>query len=127
MKKIVIIEDDKIIINILEFLFKKEGFETHIAKDGIEGIEKISTIRPDLIVSDIMMPYKSGLEITLFSKTNYPEIPIIMISALGKEDQTVIEVANLGVDAFFAKPFDPKELIEKAKTLIHSNLGIALL
>jgi len=121
MKKIVIIEDDKIIINILEFLFKKEGFETHIAKDGNEGIEKISTIRPNLIISDIMMPYKSGLEITLFSKTNHPEIPIIMISALGKEDQTVIEVANLGVDAFFAKPFDPKELIEKAKTLINSN------
>jgi len=122
MKKIVIIEDDKIIINILDFLLKKEGFETHIAKDGIEGIEKISAIRPDLIISDIMMPYKSGLEITLFAKTNYPETPIIMISALGKEDQTVIDVSNLGVDEFIAKPFDPKELIEKVKHLLQKNL-----
>jgi DNA-binding response OmpR family regulator len=122
MKKILIIEDDKIIINILEFLLKKEGFETHIAKDGIEGIEKIETIQPDLIISDIMMPYKSGLEITLFSKSNYPKIPIIMISALGKEDQTVIEVFNLGVDEFVAKPFDPNELVKKVKHLLQLNL-----
>lgn len=118
MKKIIIIEDDKIIINILDFLLKKEGFETHIATNGIDGIEKITAVRPDLIISDIMMPYKSGLEITLFSKTNFPEIPIIIISARGKEDQTVTEVANLGVDVFIAKPFDPKELIEKVKNLL---------
>ncbi|ESU25114.1 response regulator receiver protein [Flavobacterium enshiense DK69] len=119
MKKVLIIEDDRIIINILNFLLKKEGFEISFAQDGIEGIEKISAIRPDLIISDIMMPYKSGREITLFAKTNFPEIPIIMISSLGKEDQTVIEVANLGVDEFIAKPFDPKELIEKVKALLH--------
>ncbi|HSD13795.1 MAG TPA: response regulator transcription factor [Flavobacterium sp.] len=121
MKKIVIIEDDKIIINILDFLLKKEGFETHVAKDGIEGIEKINAVTPDLIISDIMMPFKSGHEIALFAKTNYPETPIIMISALGKEDQTVIDAANLSVDEFIAKPFDPKELIEKVNTLIHKE------
>lgn len=120
MKKVLIIEDDKIIINILDFLLKKEGFEIAFALDGIEGIEKISAIRPDLIISDIMMPYKSGREITLFAKTNFPDTPIIMISSLGKEDQTVIDVANLGVDEFIAKPFDPKELIEKVKKLIHA-------
>lgn len=122
MKKILLIEDDKIIINILDFLLKKEGFETHIAKDGIEGIEKIGTVLPDLIISDIMMPFKSGLEITLFSKTNYPNIPIIMISSLGKEDQTVVEVSNLGVDDFIAKPFDPTELVKKVKHLLQTNL-----
>ena len=122
MKKILIIEDDKIIINILQFLLKKEGFETHIAKDGIEGIEKIVSIQPDLIISDIMMPYKSGLEITLFAKSNYPNIPIIMVSALGKEDQTVTEVFNLGVDEFVAKPFDPIGLVKKVNHLLQANL-----
>nr|WP_294935561.1 response regulator [uncultured Flavobacterium sp.] len=122
MKKILIIEDDRIIINILQFLLKKEGFETHIAKDGIEGIEKIVSIQPDLIISDIMMPYKSGLEITLFAKSNYPNIPIIMVSALGKEDQTVTEVFNLGVDEFVAKPFDPIELVKKVNHLLQANL-----
>ena len=122
MKKILIIEDDKIIINILQFRLKKEGFETHIAKDGIEGIEKIMSIQPDLIISDIMMPYKSGLEITLFAKTNFPDTPIIMVSSLGKEDQTVMEVFNLGVDEFVAKPFDPIELVKKANHLLQANL-----
>lgn len=122
MKKILLIEDDKIIINILDFLLKKEGFETHIATDGIQGIEKIGTVLPDLIISDIMMPFKSGLEITLFSKTNYPNIPIIMISSLGKEDQTVVEVSNLGVDDFIAKPFDPTALVKKVKHLLQTNL-----
>lgn len=122
VKKILLIEDDKIIVNILDFLLKKEGFETHIATDGIQGIEKIETVLPDLIISDIMMPFKSGLEITLFSKTNYPNIPIIMISSLGKEDQTVVEVSNLGVDDFIAKPFDPTELVKKVKHLLQTNL-----
>ena len=122
MKKILIIDDDKIIINILSFLFEKEGFETHIAKDGIEGIAKISEIQPDLIITDIMMPFKSGLEITLFAKTNYPATPIIMISSLGKEDQKVIEVTNLGVDAFIAKPFDAAALVNKVKQLLQTNL-----
>ena len=122
MKKILIIDDDKIIINILSFLLKKEGFETHIAKDGIEGIAKISEIQPDLIITDIMMPFKSGLEITLFAKTNHPATPIIMISSLGKEDQKVIEVANLGVDAFIAKPFDAAALVNKVKQLLQTNL-----
>ncbi len=72
MKKILIIDDDKIIINILSFLLKKEGFETHIAKDGIEGIAKISEIQPDLIITDIMMPFKSGLEISPFCQNQLP-------------------------------------------------------
>ncbi|MCG2611872.1 response regulator [Flavobacterium sp. SM15] len=122
MKKILIIDDDMIVINILDFLLKKEGFETHTASNGIEGIEKISQINPDLIITDIMMPYKSGLEITLFAKTNYPTTPILMVSTLGKEDQTVIEVFNLGVDEFVAKPFDPIQLVNKVKQLLQLNL-----
>lgn len=122
MKKILVIDDDMIIINILDFLLKKEGFETHIANNGIEGIEKISQINPDLIITDIMMPYKSGLEITLFAKTNYPTTPILMVSTLGKEDQTVSEVFNLGVDEFLAKPFDPIQLVTKVKQLLELNL-----
>ena len=122
MKKILIIDDDMIIINILDFLLKKEGYETHIANNGIEGIEKITQINPDLIITDIMMPYKSGLEITLFAKTNYPTTPILMVSTLGKEDQTATEVYNLGVDEFIAKPFDPVELVKKVKQLLQLNL-----
>ena len=118
MKKILILEDDNLIIKILEFILKKEGYDIYVAKDGNEGIEKIGTILPDLIITDIMMPYKSGLEITAYVKKNYPSIPIIIVSALGKEDQTVIEGFKLGVDDFIAKPFNPIELVLRVKRFV---------
>lgn len=118
MKKILIIEDDNLIIKIIDFVLKKEGYETHISRDGNDGIEKIDSFQPDLIITDIMMPYKSGLEITAFSKKNHSTIPVIILSALGKEDQTVIESFKLGVDDFITKPFNPKELVLRVKRFV---------
>lgn len=118
MKKILVIEDDKIINNIIEFLLKKEGYHIDIARDGNEGMEKIQQSTPDLIITDIMLPYKSGLEITSFAKENYPQIPIIVVSALGKEDLTIIEAFKLGADDLVAKPFNPIELILRVKRLL---------
>ncbi|MBE0390535.1 MULTISPECIES: response regulator transcription factor [unclassified Flavobacterium] len=117
-KKILIIEDDSLIIKILDFILKKEGYETHISIDGNDGIAQIELFKPDLIITDVMMPYKSGLEITAFSKKNYPKIPVIIVSALGKEDLTVIEGFKLGVDDFVAKPFNPIELTLRVKRFL---------
>jgi two-component system, OmpR family, response regulator VicR len=118
MSKILIIEDDKIIKNIMEFLLKKEGYEIDIAVDGSQAFEKIKDTNPDLVITDIMLPYKSGLEITSFVKTNYPKIPVIIVSALGKEDATIIEAFKLGADDLVAKPFNPVELILRVKRLL---------
>jgi two-component system response regulator VicR len=118
MKKILIIEDDHLIIKILDFILKKEGYEIHIAKNGDDGIKKISNTLPDLIITDIMMPHKSGLEITAYSKKNHPSIPIIMISILGKEDFRVIEGFKLGIDDFIAKPFNFVELVLRVKRFV---------
>ncbi len=113
--KILIIEDDKIIKNIIEFLLKKEGYEIEFAEDGLIGLEKINSFLPDLIITDIMLPYKSGLEITSYSKANFPDVPVIIISSLGKEDLTVIEAFKLGADDLIAKPFNPVELVLRVK------------
>jgi two-component system response regulator VicR len=118
MKKILVIEDDKIINNIIEFLLKKEGYEIDIAKDGNEGFDKINQNNYDLIITDIMLPYKSGLEVTSYIKTNFPKIPVIIVSALGKEDLTIIEAFKLGADDLVAKPFNPIELILRVKRLL---------
>ncbi len=114
-KKVLIIEDDKIIKNIIEFLLKKENYEIEIAYDGLEGIEKIESFSPDLIITDIMLPFKSGLEVTSYVKKKYPKINVIVISALGKEDLTVIEAFKLGADDLIAKPFNPIELVLRVK------------
>lgn len=113
--KILIIEDDKIIKNIIEFLLKKEGYQIEFAEDGLIGMEKINSYLPDLIITDIMLPYKSGLEITSYSKVNFPDVPVIIISSLGKEDLTVIEAFKLGADDLIAKPFNPIELVLRVK------------
>jgi two-component system response regulator VicR len=117
-KKILIIEDDNIISKIMDFVLKKEGYETFISQDGHDAINQIAAMQPDLIITDIMIPYRSGLEITTYSKKNYPAIPIIIVSALGKEDLTVIEGFKLCVDDFITKPFNSTELVSRVKRLI---------
>lgn len=111
MTKIVLIEDDKLIVRIIEFILQKEGYSIFTANDGNEGLQIIKEIKPDLILTDIMLTYKSGLEVTSISKKLYPTIPIIVISALGKEDETVQKAFKLGIDGFVAKPFKPTELV----------------
>lgn len=115
--KILIAEDDALMIKILEFILKKEGYEVTSCKDGLSAIEKIPVIQPDLIITDIMLPYRSGLEIINFSKENYENIPVIVVSALGEEEGTVVEAFNLGADDFVSKPFNPNELVLRIKRL----------
>ncbi|THF51480.1 response regulator [Flavobacterium supellecticarium] len=117
-KKILIVEDDNLTMNILEFILKKEGYALTIARDGSEAIEKIPEVNPDLVITDVMLPFKSGLEITNFVKENYTNTPVIILSALGEEENTVTNGFKLGADDFIAKPFNPKELILRVKRLI---------
>ncbi len=116
MKKLLIIEDDRIITGIIEFVLKAEGYSIEYASDGLIALEKIKSFQPDLVITDIMLPYKSGLEIIMAVKINNPETPIIVISSLGKEDSTVSEALKLGATDILAKPFSPIELTTKLRT-----------
>lgn len=118
-KKILIVEDDDLMIKILQFVLKKEGYQITIAKDGLNAIERIPVIEPDMVLTDVMLPYKSGLEVINFIKENYPNMPVIVLSALGEEERTVVEAFKLGADDFVAKPFNPNELILRVKRLFN--------
>lgn len=115
--KILIAEDDVLMIKILEFILKKEGYQVTSCKDGLSAIDKIPVLLPDLIITDIMLPFRSGLEIINFTKETYENIPIIVVSALGEEEGTVVEAFNLGADDFVSKPFNPNELLLRVKRL----------
>lgn len=115
--KILIAEDDILMIKILEFILKKEGYQVTCCKDGLSAIDKIPVLIPDLIITDIMLPFRSGLEIINFTKETYENIPIIVVSALGEEEGTVVEAFNLGADDFVSKPFNPNELLLRVKRL----------
>lgn len=118
-KKILIVEDDELMIKILQFVLKKEGYRLTVAKDGLDAIERIPIIEPDMVMTDVMLPYKSGLEVINFIKDKYPAMPVIVLSALGEEERTVVEAFKLGADDFVAKPFNPNELILRVKRLFN--------
>lgn len=117
-KKIMIIDNDDMTIEILKFLLNREGYKISIAKDGITALERIPSIMPDLVITTIIIPLKSGLEIINHIKENYKKIRVIALSSLGEEEDTVEEAFKLGVDDFIAKPFNPNELLLRIKRLL---------
>lgn len=118
-KKILIIEDDELVVKILKFILNKEGYQLSVIKDGLSAVEQIHSINPDMVITDLLLPYKSGLEVIRFVKENFEKIPIIVLSALGEEEHSVSEVFKLGADDFIAKPFNPNELVLRVKRLLN--------
>ncbi|BFM44417.1 hypothetical protein CFS9_30580 [Flavobacterium sp. CFS9] len=117
-KKIMIIDNDDMTVEILKFILKKEGFKVSIAKDGLNAMERLPIIMPDLVITTITVPLKSGLEIINEIKQNYSNIFVVALSSLGEEENTVEEAFELGVDDFIAKPFNPNELLLRIKRFL---------
>lgn len=114
MSKILVVDDEKAIVDILKFNLEREGFEVVTAADGEEGIDKYRTEQPDLILLDIMMPKVDGLQAckTIRHESN---IPIIMITARAEEVDKVLGL-EFGADDYVTKPFGVRELIARVKS-----------
>ena len=108
--KILVAEDELIMLKTIELRLKKDGHEVITCNDGREAIQKIEAINPDLIITDIMMPFASGLEIIeAVKRRSGKNIRIIVLSAMGQEN-VVLEAFQLGADDYITKPFSPNEL-----------------
>lgn len=113
MKKILVVDDERPISEIINFNLTKEGFEVHTAFDGEEAIEKVASVQPDLILLDLMLPKIDGLEVCRqVRKTN--DVPIIMLTAKDSEIDKVLGL-ELGADDYITKPFSNRELIARVK------------
>lgn len=106
--RILLAEDDDLMLRALEFRLKKDGHEIILTRNGLEAIEKIAQFNPELIITDIMMPFSSGLEIVGTVRKN-SKVPIIVLSGMGQES-VVMEAFKLGADDYMTKPFSPNEL-----------------
>ena len=110
-KKILIIDDDKNICEILKIYLKNEGYEVIAAYDGSEGINLAKMHKPNLILLDIMLPVISGWEVCKMLR-QFTNVPIIMLTALDTMENK-IEGLNIGADDYIVKPFEPKEVIAR--------------
>ena len=108
--KILVADDDLLMLKTLEFRLKKDGHTVYTTRDGREALAQIEQITPDLIITDLMMPFTSGMEI-IGSVRQMPgkRIPVIILSAMGQES-VVLEAFQLGADDYITKPFSPNEL-----------------
>lgn len=116
--RILIIEDERGLTEVLEYNLKREGYETIVAHDGQEGLRKAQTLLPDLILLDIMLPGLSGLDVCreLRSGERTRGIPIIIISAKSEETDQIVGF-SLGADDYVTKPFHVKVLLQRIKAL----------
>ena len=109
--KILIVEDEKRLAQLLKDAISDSFFSVVIAKDGNEGLKKFKSFKPDIIITDIMMPVCDGLDMTIKIKKLDENIPIIVLSAHSDKEQ-LLKAIDIGINKYFIKPFDPEEVIE---------------
>jgi DNA-binding response OmpR family regulator len=116
---VLVVDDDPVILKLLEVNFQMEGFEVLTAADGEAGMSVARARRPDVIVSDIMMPKVNGLELVkqLKADPDTEGIPIILLSAKAQSSD-VRQGMEAGADDYVTKPFEPLELVDRVHRLI---------
>lgn len=122
-RKIVIIEDEPDILEVLSYNLRREGFEILTANDGIQGLAMVKREHPDLVLLDLMLPGIDGVEICTSIK-KHPDTQhtlLIMVTAKGEESDIVLGL-GVGADDYISKPFSPKELVARVKAVMRRGV-----
>lgn len=109
--KILLVEDEENLARLLKDAIGDNFYSFTIAKDGVEGIELFKKIKPDIVITDIMMPRMSGLDMAKELKRINPKTPIIILSAFSEKEK-LFSAIDVGITKYFLKPFDTDELLE---------------
>jgi len=119
VKKILVIEDDKDIVELVKYNLEKEGYQLLAAADGSAGLAQLRKAPPDLLILDLMLPKLSGLEVCKEVRRDdaLNGLPILILTARGEEPDRVVGL-ELGADDYVTKPFSPRELVARVKALL---------
>ena len=122
MGKILLVEDEVNIRQLIRYNLEKEDFQVFEAVDGLQGIKMAKVKKPDLVILDLMLPGVDGLEVCRTLKGNAPTaaLPIIMLTARSEEIDKVIGL-ELGADDYMTKPFSPRELVARVKAVLRRS------
>jgi DNA-binding response OmpR family regulator len=117
--RVLVVDDDPVILRLLEVNFEMEGYAVLTASDGVQGLRAAREQRPHVIISDVMMPHMNGLELVaaLDADEATGAIPVILLSARAQETD-VSDGLQAGADDYVTKPFDPLELIDRVQQLL---------
>ena len=113
---VLVVDDEKNIVQLARLYLNKEGYEVESAYDGLEALKMAKSVRPDLIILDLMMPEMDGLEVCReLRKTS--NVPIIMLTAKGDDIDRIVGL-EIGADDYMTKPFNPRELVARVKAVL---------
>jgi len=121
-EKIVVIEDEEDILEVIAYNLKREGYEVITSTSGEDGLEKIEKSSPQLVVLDLMLPEIDGIELCRKLKSDplTQSIPVIMVTAKGEETDVVLGL-GVGADDYVTKPFSPRELVARVKAVLRRS------
>ena len=115
--KILIIEDDAVMLMLIQHQLAKDSYTVSAHLDAREALQAMETFKPDLIITDILMPFTSGLELISIVRSSGSKVPILVLSALDQE-ATVLQALSGGANDFITKPFNGAELSMRVKKLL---------
>lgn len=118
--KILIVEDDQRVAELIKRGLEEQGFVTTLAYDGLSGKKLSSQDHFDLVITDIILPKMDGLDLCKYLRQTHPDLPIIMLTALGTTDDKV-EGFDAGADDYLVKPFEMRELLVRIRALLKRN------
>ena len=121
-EKILVVDDDTNICELLRLYLTKEGYQVTVANDGEEGLEKFNQVKPDMVLLDVMMPKMDGLEVCRRIR-KLGNTPVMMLTAKGETFDKVLGL-ELGADDYMVKPFDTKEVVARIKAVLRRYQAI---
>jgi DNA-binding response OmpR family regulator len=117
LRRILVVDDDPTVAEVVAGYLARAGFAVDRASDGPAAVARAMAVRPDLVVLDLMLPEVGGLEVCRQVRAGHPQLPIIMLTALGEADERIAGL-ELGADDYVSKPFSPRELILRIESVL---------
>jgi DNA-binding response OmpR family regulator len=123
--RILVVDDDPTVSDVVRRYLEQAGCSVRLAFDGIAGLVAVAEQRPDLVVLDLMMPGIDGLEVCRRLRDQVPDLPVVMLTALGEEADRVMGL-EVGADDYVTKPFSPRELVLRIRSVLRRTTAPAV-
>lgn len=119
-QRVLVVDDEQSIVTLLKYNLEQSGYVVEVAQDGEEALQKEKETQPDLIVLDVMLPKKDGIEVCKTIRSDKNQVPILMLTAKDDEFDRVLGL-ELGADDYMTKPFSPREVVARVKAILRRS------